>query len=105
MAASRNRKQQAPRKAGAKPADAPRAAKPAAPDKSAKPAKAGAPDNSAKPARPAKARPDLGEIRGRIDGIDLQIQNLIQERAEFARLVGAAKGPLKAAVDYYRPER
>ena len=41
----------------------------------------------------------------RIDAIDLQIQSLIQERAGFARLVGAAKGPLKAAVEYYRPER
>ncbi len=53
----------------------------------------------------ATAAPDLSEVRARIDGIDLQIQALIQERAEFARQVGAAKGPLKAAVDYYRPER
>jgi len=57
--------------------------------------------------RPGKslAKPDLGEVRVRIDAIDLQIQSLIQERAGFARLVGAAKGPLKAAVEYYRPER
>mgnify|MGYP003461822745 FL=1 len=53
----------------------------------------------------ALAKPDLGEVRVRIDAIDLQIQSLIQERAGFARLVCAAKGPLKAAVEYYRPER
>ena len=41
----------------------------------------------------------------RIDGIDLQIQALIAERARWAQQVGKAKGPLKAAVDYYRPER
>lgn len=58
-----------------------------------------------KAAGKAVAAPDLGEVRSRIDAIDLQIQNLIQERAGFARLVGAAKGPLKAAVEYYRPER
>ena len=43
--------------------------------------------------------------RERIDGIDRQIQELIAERARWARQVGKAKGPLKAAVDYYRPER
>ena len=47
----------------------------------------------------------LGEVRSRIDGIDRQIQQLIQERARFASQVGKAKGPLKAAIDYYRPER
>src|SRR5690349_24157175 len=51
------------------------------------------------------ANPALAEVRARIDGIDKQIQSLIQERAQFARQVGIAKGPLKAAVDYYRPER
>ena len=60
---------------------------------------------ASKPAGKAVAAPDLGEVRSRIDAIDLQIQSLIQERAGFARLVGAAKGPLKAAVEYYRPER
>lgn len=48
---------------------------------------------------------NLGEVRARIDSIDRDIQKLIAERAEFARLVGQVKGPLKAAVDYYRPER
>ena len=48
---------------------------------------------------------DLAEVRSRIDAIDRSIQELIAERARFAQQVGRAKGPLKAAVDYYRPER
>jgi len=48
---------------------------------------------------------DLTDVRARIDGIDRQIQELIAERAGWAHQVGKAKGPLKAAVDYYRPER
>lgn len=51
------------------------------------------------------AMPDLGEVRVRIDAIDQQIQSLIAERARWAQQVGRAKGKLKAAVDYYRPER
>ena len=47
----------------------------------------------------------LGEVRQRIDGIDREIQALIGERARMAHQVGRAKGPLKAAIDYYRPER
>ncbi|MBX3688182.1 MAG: prephenate dehydratase [Dokdonella sp.] len=53
----------------------------------------------------SKGKPDLGEVRSRIDGIDRQIQALIAERAQFAHQVGKAKGKLAAAVDYYRPER
>lgn len=72
-------------------------------------AKAKAPAKPAKPARTAKpaADPaiDLAAARERIDGIDRQIQELIAERARWARQVGKAKGPLKAAIDYYRPER
>jgi chorismate mutase/prephenate dehydratase len=49
--------------------------------------------------------PSLAEARERIDGIDRQIQTLIAERAGWAQRVGKAKGPLKAAIDYYRPER
>jgi chorismate mutase/prephenate dehydratase len=56
-----------------------------------------------KPAIPANI--DLAGARARIDGIDRHIQELIAERAQWARQVGKAKGPLKAAVDYYRPER
>ena len=47
----------------------------------------------------------LADARARIDAIDRAIQELIAERAGWARQVGKAKGPLKAAVDYYRPER
>jgi len=48
---------------------------------------------------------DLGTIRKRIDAVDRQIQELINERARFAQQVGISKGELAAAVDYYRPER
>ena len=75
-----------------------------------------------KPARKAAARPaarsqaeaarkrdgdapDLADVRAQIDAIDRQIQELISQRARFARQVGKAKGKLAAAVDYYRPER
>ena len=50
-------------------------------------------------------KPELSEVRARIDGIDRAIQELIAERAQWAQQVGKAKGPLKAAIDYYRPER
>ena len=49
--------------------------------------------------------PGLDEIRARINEIDARLQSLINERASIAQLVGAAKGELAAAVDYYRPER
>ncbi len=67
----------------------------------AKPTRAAMP----KAARQVQARPDLAEVRTRIDGIDHQIQELIAERAQWAQQVGKAKGELAAAVDYYRPER
>ncbi len=61
---------------------------------------------STAPAKPADApKPDLADVRARIDGIDRSIQTLIAERAQWAQQVGKAKGPLKAAIDYYRPER
>ncbi len=49
--------------------------------------------------------PQLAELRERVDGIDRSIQELIAERARFASQIGKAKGPLAAAIDYYRPER
>jgi chorismate mutase / prephenate dehydratase len=49
--------------------------------------------------------PVLSEVRERIDSIDRSIQELIAERARWAHQVGLAKGPLAAAVEYYRPER
>lgn len=48
---------------------------------------------------------DLAAARERIDHIDKTIQELIAERARWAQQVGRAKGPLKPALDYYRPER
>ncbi|HET6604177.1 MAG TPA: prephenate dehydratase [Xanthomonadaceae bacterium] len=52
-----------------------------------------------------RSTPKLDDVRARIDAIDREIQALIGERARYAREVGRAKGRLKAAVDYYRPER
>ena len=48
---------------------------------------------------------DLTAIRERIDLVDRQIQELINERARYAQEVGVSKGELASAVDYYRPER
>ncbi len=48
---------------------------------------------------------DLAEIRERINAIDERLQALINDRARTAQLVGVAKGSLKSAVEYYRPER
>ncbi|GAB2502410.1 prephenate dehydratase [Pseudoxanthomonas sangjuensis] len=63
------------------------------------------PKKTPKKTAPAEAKPDLADVRAKIDGIDRQIQALIAERARFAHQVGRAKGKLAAAVDYYRPER
>ena len=60
---------------------------------------------TSKAPKAAEAKPDLGEVRAQIDGIDRRIQELIAQRAGFALQVGKAKGKLAAAVDYYRPER
>jgi len=57
------------------------------------------------PKQEKAGKPDLAEIRGRINAIDEQLQALINERARFAQLVGVAKGGLGQAVAYYRPER
>lgn len=64
-----------------------------------------APAATALPGQGGDGAADLARVRARIDDIDRQIQDLIAERARFAHQVGLAKGPLKAAVDYYRPER
>ncbi|QWF19102.1 prephenate dehydratase [Lysobacter capsici] len=81
--------------------------KPAAAAKSATDKKAAGKSKAAKveDVAPVVAGPDLATLRERIDGIDLHIQQLIGERAQFANQVGKAKGKLAAAVDYYRPER
>lgn len=57
-------------------------------------------------AKASKApKPDISDVRERIDEIDRQIQSLINERAKFAQQIGISKGELAEAVDYYRPER
>ncbi|WP_297799711.1 prephenate dehydratase [Arenimonas sp. GDDSR-1] len=56
-------------------------------------------------ASPAGNPEKLQEVRAQIDGIDRQIQELITQRATWASKVRAAKGELRAAVEYYRPER
>ena len=48
---------------------------------------------------------ELDAVRKHIDALDTKIQSLINERAGLAYKVGAAKGDLPHAVDYYRPER
>ena len=50
-------------------------------------------------------RPDLANIRDRIDAVDAQIHALLNERARFAQLVGISKTASGKAVDFYRPER
>ncbi len=50
-------------------------------------------------------KPDLEQLRGRIDHIDEQIQQLIAQRARIAHEVARAKGEGLATVDFYRPER
>jgi chorismate mutase/prephenate dehydratase len=52
-----------------------------------------------------KDQSTLADIRRRINDIDQRIQALINDRARIAQEVGAAKGKLGSAVDYYRPER
>jgi chorismate mutase/prephenate dehydratase len=47
----------------------------------------------------------LVQVRERIDSIDRQIQELISERANWAREVARVKGEGLSAIDYYRPER
>jgi chorismate mutase/prephenate dehydratase len=52
-----------------------------------------------------KGQASLEDVRQQIDALDERIQALISERAEWAFKVGASKGELPHAVDYYRPER
>ena len=59
----------------------------------------------AKPRKKTEPATEVEQIRQRIDEVDRQIQSLINERAQYAQLVGVSKGDLASAVDYYRPER
>jgi chorismate mutase/prephenate dehydratase len=54
---------------------------------------------------PAAAPPDLSRIRDSIDSVDSRIQELLNERARYAQLVGISKSASGKAVDFYRPER
>src|ERR1700728_3501718 len=57
-------------------------------------------------AAPTAAAPvDLARIRDSIDAVDARIQELLNERARFAQLVGISKSASGKAVDFYRPER
>lgn len=65
-----------------------------------------APEATSKSPAPAKvvAALDLAEVRGRIDAIDNQIQDLIGARARLMQQVGASKKAAGVA-EFYRPER
>jgi chorismate mutase/prephenate dehydratase len=47
---------------------------------------------------------DISSLRSKIDAVDEQIQQLIAERAAFAREIGVIKG-LTSTAEFYRPER
>jgi chorismate mutase / prephenate dehydratase len=54
--------------------------------------------------KPVGAAP-LESLRGRIDAVDRQLHELINERARLARQVGVSKHADGHLVDFYRPER
>jgi chorismate mutase/prephenate dehydratase len=53
----------------------------------------------------AETPPELSALRARIDAIDEQLQALINQRAELARLAGKSKQRAAGAAEMYRPER
>ncbi len=52
-----------------------------------------------------KAEPALDELRQRIDAVDLQIQNAVNQRAALAQQVARAKRDSGDHEDFYRPDR
>jgi chorismate mutase/prephenate dehydratase len=48
---------------------------------------------------------ELGDIRARIDSIDVRIHELLNDRARLAQRVGISKHADGHVVDFYRPER
>jgi chorismate mutase/prephenate dehydratase len=50
-------------------------------------------------------KPALEQIRARIDDIDAQLHELINQRAQLAKQVGISKHAAGHTVDFYRPER
>jgi len=63
------------------------------------------PTKAAAKGAPANVRPELEQIRGRIDSVDEQIHQLLSERARLAQQVGISKHREGHTVDFYRPER
>jgi chorismate mutase / prephenate dehydratase len=55
--------------------------------------------------RKAALRPQLEEVRRRIDAVDEELHSLINERARLAQQVGISKTSAGRTVDFYRPER
>ncbi len=53
---------------------------------------------------PARANDALAALRAKIDSVDERIQQLIAERAHYAKEIGVVKG-LTHTVEFYRPER
>jgi chorismate mutase/prephenate dehydratase len=48
-------------------------------------------------------KPALEQIRARIDDIDAQLHELINQRAQLAKQVGISKHAAGHTVDFYRP--
>jgi chorismate mutase / prephenate dehydratase len=64
-----------------------------------------APPSAPPPSASPPLRPQLEQVRRRIDKVDEQIQRLISERARLAQQVGVSKTRGGRTVDFYRPER
>jgi chorismate mutase/prephenate dehydratase len=52
-----------------------------------------------------RVKPELAEIRQRIDAVDAELQRLLNERAGLAQQVGISKHASGRTIDFYRPER
>ncbi len=52
-----------------------------------------------------KAEPTLEALRQRIDAVDLEIQNAVNQRAALAEQVARAKRDSGDTEDFYRPDR
>jgi chorismate mutase/prephenate dehydratase len=55
--------------------------------------------------RAASTTAALTAVRERIDGVDQQIQRLLNERARLAQRVGLTKSRTEGGAEFYRPER
>jgi len=55
--------------------------------------------------RAASTTATLTAVRERIDGVDQQIQRLLNERARLAQRVGLTKSRTEGGAEFYRPER